>query len=374
MLPRRKAEPSEPKTPQTVMLVDDHPLWRDTLRKVIERHGIGVVVAEASDGAEAVEAAQSFSPDLVVMDMALPTMGGAEATRRIRAQQPDIKVLVLSSFEARSSVIDAVRSGASGYLLKTAGANEVAEAIRRVFEGELVFPSRLASVVLEEFRRLSDEAVSRGARRVALAGDSAIHRQGLTRVLADGGFEVVAVADAVSGLDDQLVDPPDVWILDFHSSAGRGLAEASVLRQTHPEAALLMLSQDVGSSSALEALTGGSAGIGILLRDRVTDVEHLGDAIRRVAAGESVIDPGFIAPIVDRSSSKTPLSKLTAREREVLALMAEGRSNQAICGLLHLSGKTLEKHIRAIFAKLDLGDSSDDHRRVLAVIAYLRSL
>src|SRR5207249_9647347 len=137
-------------------------------------------------------------------DMALPTMGGAEATRRIRARHPDVKVLVLSSFEGRASVIEAVRAGASGYLLKTAGAPEVASAIRRISEGELVFPRRLANVVLDEFRRLSEEASERTARRVALASDSVVHRQGLARVLIDAGFEVVGVGGALKDFDDQL--------------------------------------------------------------------------------------------------------------------------------------------------------------------------
>jgi serine/threonine-protein kinase/serine/threonine-protein kinase PknK len=358
---------------QTVMLVDDHPLWRETLKRVVEHENIGSVVAEASDGSEAVEMARRLRPDLIVMDMALPTMGGAEATLRIRSALPDVKVLVLSSFEARSSVIDAVRAGASGYLLKSAGSHEVAAAIRRISEGELVFPRRLASVVLEEFRRLSEESVERDPRRVALASDSAVHRQGLARTLMDGGFEVVGVGATMSDFDDQLDGPPDVWIVDYHADPERGFDEAGLVRKAFPDAHLLVLTQGSASSRALELLT-EAGGVGVLLRDRVTDVEHLTDAIRRVAGGETVIDPAITGASTQESAVEGELARLTTREREVLGQMAAGRSNQAICEHLNLSLKTLEKHIRAIFTKLGLEEAADDHRRVLAVVAYLRSL
>jgi DNA-binding NarL/FixJ family response regulator len=117
-----------------------------------------------------------------------------------------------------------------------------------------------------------------------------------------------------------------------------------------------------------------AGGVGLLVRDKITDIDHLADAIRRVAAGESVVDPAVVDSVVQRSSNAPALADLTAREREVLALMAEGRSNQAICERLYLSSKTLEKHIRSIFTKLGLEETADAHRRVLAVIAHLRAL
>jgi DNA-binding NarL/FixJ family response regulator len=135
------------------MIVDDHPLWRDTLRQVLEERGVGYVVAQASDGPEAVELLRAAQPDVVVMDIQLPTMTGVEATRELVAAQPDVKVLVLSSSDHRRDVVEAVRAGATGYLVKTAESPAVAEAVTRVHRGELVFPPTVAGAVLDELRR-----------------------------------------------------------------------------------------------------------------------------------------------------------------------------------------------------------------------------
>lgn len=139
----------------SLMLVDDHPLWRDTLRKVLEHDGSASVVAEVGDGDEVLETARATRPDVVIMDMNLPIMNGIEATRALLAEQPDIKVLVLSSGDEKSMVLEAVEAGASGYLIKTAGSSEVADAVRRIHAGELVFPPALAGLMLTEFRRLA---------------------------------------------------------------------------------------------------------------------------------------------------------------------------------------------------------------------------
>jgi DNA-binding NarL/FixJ family response regulator len=365
----RKSEP--PKALLSVMLVDDHPMWRETLGRVIEHSGIGVVVAEADDGPEAVEVALRVKPDLVVMDMALPTMSGVEATRRIRHDLPAVKVLVLSSLEARSMVLEAVRAGASGYLLKTAGAKEVAAAVRKVALGEMIFPPKLAKVVLEEFRRMSGPQDD--ARRVALAGDSVVHREGLARVLVETGFDVTIVADDVEHLVALVARADvDVVVLDMHASPDKGAQLAAAVRDRHPSARMLVLASNVDQSRSIERIAGWPEGIGYLLRDGIGDVDELRDAIKRVASGGSVIDPAIVDSLV--SSSVSQLSSLTERETEVLGLMAEGRSNQAITDRLFLSAKTLEKHIRSIFTKLGLDEAADDHRRVLAVVAYLRSI
>lgn len=211
------------------MLVDDHPVWRNAVREIIEKKRVGAVVAEASEGGQVVTMARQSRPDVVLMDMGLPDFDGAEATAKLIAALPETRVLVLSASDREEDVLGAVRAGASGYLLKTAGNSEIVDAVRRVHLGELVLPTALAEVVMQELRH--------GAR---------------------------------------------------------------------PE--------------------------------------------------------------------KSRLDAISPREREVLALMAEGRSNQAITEILVLTPKTVEAHVRSIFAKLGLEPAPDDHRRVLAALAYLRSV
>ncbi len=241
---RLKSKDSVPRKPVTarptskrsrsisLMIVDDHPLWRNSLRQVLEHKKAANVVAEASNGVEALEIARKIKPDVIVMDMDLPTVDGVEATRQLLAEQPDARILFLSASDTRDKVLEAIEAGASGSLIKTASPDEIANAVRRVHGGEAVFAPTLAGAVLDEFRRLS----------------------------AGGG------------------------------------------------------------------------------------------------------------------KRSRPLDTLTDREREVLKLMAEGRSNRAISERLHLAPKTIEAHVASIFTKLGLQEAPDDHRRVLAVVTYLRSI
>lgn len=228
----------QPRRPARIslLLVDDHPMWRRTVKNVIEEAAIGKVTAEASTAAEAIAAASRAKPDVVLMDMALPDSTGAEITRELKELLPETKVLVLSASDSRADVAAAMSSGAHGYLLKTAEPDQVADAIVRVHRGELVFPAELTEMVLAQL------AVSPSSNK-PIGGDPA-----------------------------------------------------------------------------------------------------------------------------------NPLNRLTEREREVLALMAEGRTNQAISNKLYLTPKTVEAHVRSVFTKLGLELTADDHRRVLAVITYLRSL
>jgi len=215
------------------------------------------------------------------------------------------------------------------------------------------------------------------ALRVVLAEDSVLFREGVARVLSDEGFEIVGAAgDANQLLDLVRGEPPDVAIVDVRmppTNTNEGLVAAARIREEAPTVGVLVLSQYVESHHAVRLLESGSSGVGYLLKDRVADVGELADAVRRVAAGGSVIDPEVVAQLLRRPREHDPLEDLTAREREILAMMAEGRSNQAICERLFLSPKTVETHVGHIFDKLGLLPAADDHRRVLAVVAYLRA-
>jgi DNA-binding NarL/FixJ family response regulator len=212
--------------------------------------------------------------------------------------------------------------------------------------------------------------------RVALAEDSFLLRQGVARLLEDAGFEVAWQAgDGEDLLRQVAADPPDVAVVDIRmppAFSDEGLGAAHALRESHPEVGVLILSQYVDTEYAFEILSGAVPGRGYLLKDRVMDLEAFADAIRRVAEGGSVVDPEVVDALIGRPRERSPLEALTEREREVLGLMAEGRSNQAIADRLGLSPKTVEAHVHAIFTKLGLEPTPDDHRRVLAVLTYLR--
>jgi DNA-binding NarL/FixJ family response regulator len=213
--------------------------------------------------------------------------------------------------------------------------------------------------------------------RVVVADDAALLREGIARLLTEAGFEVVATAgDAPSLLAAVRQHHPDVAIIDIrmpptHTDEGLRAAEA-IRAELGSAVGVIVLSQYVEPTFALRLVADGEGGMGYLLKDRVEDPDELSEAIRRVARGGSVIDPAVVAQLVGRKRVRSPLDDLTDREREVLALMAEGRSNQAICDQLFLAPKTVEAHIANIFSKLELLPAPDDHRRVLAVLAYLR--
>jgi DNA-binding NarL/FixJ family response regulator len=213
--------------------------------------------------------------------------------------------------------------------------------------------------------------------RLVVADDSVLLREGISRLLVEGGFDVVAqVGDAETLLDAVRRHRPDVAIVDIRmppTHTDEGLQAAEAIRAEFGTAVgILVLSQYVETTFALRLVADGAGGVGYLLKDRVEDLDDFSDAVRRIARGGSVIDPEVVAQLVGRRRSKVPLDDLTEREREVLALMAEGRSNQAICDRLFLAPKTVEAHIANIFSKLELLPEPDDHRRVLAVLAHLR--
>ena len=213
--------------------------------------------------------------------------------------------------------------------------------------------------------------------RVVIADDAVLFREGLRRVLEADGIQVTGQAsDAERLLALVRADPPDAVVVDIRmppTHTREGLDAAQRIRAEHPQLGVLVLSQYVEPHHAMQLLEDGASGVGYLLKDRVADVAEVIDAVRRVAGGGSVIDPEVVAQLVGRRRTRNPLQELTEREREVLALMAEGRSNQAICERLFLSPKTVEGHVHSIFTRLDLHAAPDDHRRVLAVLAFLRT-
>jgi len=213
--------------------------------------------------------------------------------------------------------------------------------------------------------------------RVVLADDSVLFRSGLAHLLGDEGFEVVGEAgDAADALALVERERPDVAVLDIRMPPDHqteGLEAAIAIRDRHPSTAVLLLSAHVETRHAIRLLRADAAGVGYLLKDRVMREADLLDAIRRVASGGSVIDPEVVGELLGRARPHGPLDELTPRERDVLALMAEGRSNQAIAERLVVEPKTVEGHIRTIFSKLALEPEPADHRRVLAVLTYLRS-
>lgn len=212
--------------------------------------------------------------------------------------------------------------------------------------------------------------------RVVVAEDSVLLREGLVRLLRESGLEVVAAVDRgdrlLSAIDR---DPPDIAIVDVRmppTFSDEGLRAALEVRERHPGVGVLVLSQYVEERYASDLIGRSAHGVGYLLKDRVADVEDFLDAVRRIAGGGAVIDPEVVAQLLGRRRRDDPLERLTPREREVLGLMAEGRSNAAIAAELVVSDGAVEKHVSNIFAKLHLAPAESDHRRVLAVLTYLR--
>ncbi|MGK5556021.1 LuxR C-terminal-related transcriptional regulator [Actinomadura kijaniata] len=211
--------------------------------------------------------------------------------------------------------------------------------------------------------------------RVVIAEDLALLRDGLIRLLEAFGFEVVEAVDNGPSLVRALVNRrPDVAVVDVRlppTFTDEGLRAALEARREIPGLPILVLSQHVEQLYARELLSDSSGGIGYLLKDRVSDVSQFVDAVRRVAAGGTALDPDVVAQLLTRRAREEPLQMLTPREREVLGLMAEGRSNAAIAAQLFITEKAISKHTNNIFTKLGLPPSEDDNRRVLAVLAYL---
>jgi DNA-binding NarL/FixJ family response regulator len=212
--------------------------------------------------------------------------------------------------------------------------------------------------------------------RVVIGEDDVLLREGLARLLTEGGFEVVAQAgDADELLRKALAHRPDVVVADVQMPPGHGddgLRAALELRRERPEVGVLVLSQFYEEDYALDLIGDRPEGVGYLLKERVGDVETFLQSVARVAAGGSALDPEVVGRMLGRRRSSGPLTKLSPRERDVIALMAEGKSNQGIAEALVVTDAAVEKHVTAIFSKLELGPTPTEHRRVLAVLTYLR--
>ena len=214
------------------------------------------------------------------------------------------------------------------------------------------------------------------ALRIVLADDSVLLREGVARLLEDAGMEVAAQ----SGTADQLLRSvvmhrPDVAVVDIRmppSHTDEGIRAAEQIRERHPQTGVLLLSQVIEAQRVMTLFQESPEGFGYLLKDRVLELDDFVDAVRRVARGGTAIDPEVVSALIGRRTQPSALDELTPREREVLSLMAEGRSNQAVCRKLFLSPKTVESHVSSIFTKLGLRQAPDDHRRVLAVLAFLQ--
>ena len=213
--------------------------------------------------------------------------------------------------------------------------------------------------------------------RVVVADDSVLLREGVVRLLEESGFEVVAQAGDAEDLIRKVgAHRPDVAVVDIRmppTNTEDGLRAALEIRASQPDTGVLVLSQYVEEGYALELVSDSAGGVGYLLKDRVADVERFVESVRRVAEGGSALDPEVVAQLLGRARRDDPLAALTPREREVLELMAEGRSNNAIAEQMVVTERAVEKHVTSIFGKLGLTPAPEDHRRVLAVLTFLRA-
>ena len=213
--------------------------------------------------------------------------------------------------------------------------------------------------------------------RVVVADDSLLLREGVVRLLEEAGLEVVGQAADADDLRRKVyAHKPDVAVVDVRmppDGTDDGLRAALEIRERQPETAVLVLSQYVEECYAMDLVGEGAAGVGYLLKDRVADIERFTESVERVGRGGSALDPEVVSRLLRRSRKDDPVAKLTAREREALELMAEGRSNAAIAEQMVVTERAVEKHVTSIFGKLGLSPAAEDHRRVLAVLAFLRS-
>lgn len=331
----------------------------------------------------------SFSSAANALDAAVAMQQAAGAQTAATDEAPSIRIGI-SAGDATyedgdwfgTPVVEASRLCAAA----PGGHIYVADIVRALTAGRLrhrfVELEPLSLKGLPEPVRASDliwePAPARPNPRIAVADDSVLLREGVVRVLISNGFDVIAEAgDAEILLASIAKDQPDVVVLDIRmppTHTDEGIRAAQEIRMRYEDVGVLVLSQYLETAYALRLLDESATRVGYLLKDRVANVEQFVDAIRRVAAGESVVDPEIVSKLMSRRRERDPLEELSKREREVLELMAEGRSNQAIAERLVLSAKTVETHVRGIFTKLGILEDATDNRRVRAVLTFLRQV
>jgi DNA-binding NarL/FixJ family response regulator len=344
--------------PCRVLLVDDNSDFRTVTRQLLERHGF-VVVAEAEAGVSGIEQAKEHRPDLVLVDVQLPDIDGFEVAERLSRLDLSVGVVLTSSLDGADYGALVARSPALGFVPKAELSASAIEAL-------------LLHVGSPGDKRSDPTRI-----RVVLADDSVLLREGIASLLEKAGFEIVGQSGTAEDLLLKVRSyKPDIAIVDIKmppTQTDEGLRAAKEIREKHPDTAVLVLSQYVEEGYALELLQESAEGVGYLLKDRVYDLADFVAAVKRVAEGGSALDPSVVSQLVGRRRRDDPIGTLTAREREVLELMAEGLSNSAIAARVFLTDRGVEKHVTSIFQKLQLPVAADTHRRVLAVVAFLQS-
>ncbi len=364
---------------------------RDILRSAVSAHGGHEVDAVGDEllaafGDPEQAAAAAFAAQRAFRDTEWPVQQDVRVRIGLHLGTPVIGVEGYTGVDVvRASRI--ANSGHGGQILASATTVVCLDGLALQDLGEhhlegLPTPERIHQLLADDLPRdfppLRNTIATLGASiRVVLADDSVLLREGIARLLAESGFDIVAQS---GNADDLLrhvaMHKPDVAIVDIRmppTHTDEGLRAAHVIRENHPECGVLVLSQYVEAGYALDLLAENTEGVGYLLKDRVADLEQFASAVRRVAEGGSALDPAVVGELFERKRRDDPVDELTPREREVIGLMAEGRSNQAIADRLYITLRAVEKHVTSIFSKLGLPASTDDHRRVLAVLLYLRS-
>ena len=366
-------------------------LLRRLLRDSVSAHGgsetdaVGdEYVAAFADGRAAVDAA--FAAQRALRDAAWPSNTAVRVRIGLHVGTPALGDEGYTGVDVvRASRI--ANAGHGGQIVVSGEMLPIVDGIPSRDLGEhrlvgLVRPERIHQLLADDLPRdfppLRNTISMLGAGiSVVLADDTVLLREGIARLLADAGFDVVAQ----SGHPDDLIrhvgmHRPNVAVVDIRmppTHTDEGLRAAAEIRDRFPETGVLVLSQYVEAAFAMGLFASIARGIGYLLKDRVADVGEFASAVRRIAEGGSVLDPAVVAELFGRKRKDDPLSLLTPREREVLELMAEGRSNQAIADRLYVTPRAVEKHVTSIFSKLDLPATTEDHRRVLAVLAFVQS-